>query len=116
MHRLSEIDGVENPDTVSVLQKGLAAVDYDIAFRVSDHVGTMALQKVGFQPKSRLAAARAAHHQYVFCFWHSPDSSGGCPSSAAPSGSESHCLQTPDLQTVRCLSAFPRERFVKYLF
>ena len=43
MHRLSEIDGVENPDTVSVLQKGLAAVDYDIAFRVSDHVGTMAL-------------------------------------------------------------------------
>ena len=66
MHRLSEIDGVENPDTVSVLQKGLAAVDYDIAFRVSDHVGTMALQKVGFQPKSRLAAARAAHHQYVF--------------------------------------------------
>lgn len=33
MHRLSEIDGVENPDTVSVLQKGLATVDYDIAFR-----------------------------------------------------------------------------------
>ena len=34
MHRLSEIDSIENPDTVSVLQKGLAAVDYDIAFRV----------------------------------------------------------------------------------
>ena len=33
MHRLSEIDGVKDPDTVSVLQKGLAAVDYDIAFR-----------------------------------------------------------------------------------
>jgi len=33
MHRLSEIDSIENPDTVSVLQKGLAAVDYDIAFR-----------------------------------------------------------------------------------
>lgn len=66
MHRLSEIDGVENPDAVSVLQKCLATVDYNIAFRVSDHVGTMALQKVGFKPKSRLAAARAAHHQYVF--------------------------------------------------
>ena len=34
MHRLSEIDSIENPDTISVLQKGLAAVDYDIAFRV----------------------------------------------------------------------------------
>ena len=33
MHRLSEIDSIENPDAVSVLQKGLAAVDYDIAFR-----------------------------------------------------------------------------------
>ena len=43
MHRLSEIDSIENPDAVSVLQKGLAAVDYDIAFRVSDHVGAMAL-------------------------------------------------------------------------
>ena len=32
MHRLSEIDSIENPDAVSVLQKGLAAVDYDIAF------------------------------------------------------------------------------------
>ena len=43
MHRLSEIDGVENPDTISVLQKGLSAVDYDITFRVSDHVGAVAL-------------------------------------------------------------------------
>ena len=66
MHRLSEIDGVENPDAISVLQKSLAAVDYDIAFRVSDHVGTVALQKVGFKPKPRLAAAGAAHHQHVF--------------------------------------------------
>ena len=33
MHRLSEIDGVKDPDAVSILQKGLAAVDYDIAFR-----------------------------------------------------------------------------------
>ena len=32
MHRLSEIDGVKDPDAVSILQKGLAAVDYDIAF------------------------------------------------------------------------------------
>ena len=43
MHRLSEIDSIENPDAVSVLQKGLAAVDYDITFRVSDHVGTVTL-------------------------------------------------------------------------
>lgn len=43
MHRLSEIDGIEDPDAISVLQKGLAAVDYDIAFRVSDHVGTVTL-------------------------------------------------------------------------
>ena len=34
MHRLSEIDSIKNPDAVSVLQKGFAAVDYDIAFRV----------------------------------------------------------------------------------
>ena len=33
MHRLSEIDGVKDPDAVSILQKGLAVVDYDIAFR-----------------------------------------------------------------------------------
>ena len=43
MHRLSEIDGVKNPNAVSILQKGLAAVDYDIAFRVSDHIGTVTL-------------------------------------------------------------------------
>ena len=43
MHRLSEIDGVKDPDAVSILQKGLAAVDYDIAFRVSDHIGTVTL-------------------------------------------------------------------------
>ena len=43
MHRLSEIDGVKDPDAVSILQKGLAAVDYDITFRVSDHIGTVTL-------------------------------------------------------------------------
>ena len=43
MHRLSEIDGVKDPDAVSILQKSLAAVDYDIAFRVSDHIGTVTL-------------------------------------------------------------------------
>ena len=32
---------IPQPDTISVLQKGLSAVDYDIAFRVSDHVGTV---------------------------------------------------------------------------
>ena len=65
MHRLSEIDGVENPDAVSVLQKGLAAVDYDIAFRVSDHIGTVHLEKVWLQPKASFTGTRTADNQNI---------------------------------------------------
>ena len=31
MHRLSEVDRIENPDAVTILQKRVAAIDHDIA-------------------------------------------------------------------------------------
>ena len=35
VHRLPKVDGVENLDVVAVLQKGVAALNHDAAFRVS---------------------------------------------------------------------------------
>ena len=34
MHRLLKVDGVENLDGVAMLQKGVAALNHDAAFRV----------------------------------------------------------------------------------
>lgn len=69
MHRLSEIDGVKDPNAVSILQKGLAAVDYDIAFGVSNHkraplrFGT--LHDVRLDEKACFAAAGTADDKHV---------------------------------------------------
>ena len=49
-----------------IRDRGLAAVDYDIAFRVSDHIGTVTLSKVGFEPKSGLTAAGTNDHKHIF--------------------------------------------------
>ena len=66
MHGLFEVDGVQNPDLVAVFQKCVPALDHDTTFRVSDHIGTVTLQEVRLQPKSRFARAGAADHQHVF--------------------------------------------------
>ena len=39
---------------------------YDVAFRIGDDIGAVALKQVRFQPKPGLSAAGAAHHQHVF--------------------------------------------------
>ena len=46
VHRLLKVDGVENLDGVAMLQKGVAALNHDAAFGVSDHIGTVHLEKV----------------------------------------------------------------------
>ena len=65
VHRLFEVDGVENLDTVLVPhQDGPALLD-DPPFRVSDDIRTMALQEIGLEPKPGLAAAGAADDQHI---------------------------------------------------
>lgn len=46
VHRLLKVDGVENLDGVAMLQKGVAALNHDAAFGVSDHIGAVHLEKV----------------------------------------------------------------------
>ena len=52
MHRLPKVDRVENLDVVAMLQKGVAALNHDAAFGVSDHIGAVHLEKVWLQPKA----------------------------------------------------------------
>ena len=66
VHRLFEVDGVQDFYLITVFQHGLPTFKHDRTFRVSDHIGTVTLQEVWFQPKSRFAGARAADHQHVF--------------------------------------------------
>lgn len=46
VHRLPKVDRVENLDVVAMLQKGIAALNHDAAFGVSDHIGAVHLEKV----------------------------------------------------------------------
>ena len=57
VHRLFEVDGVQDFQLVTVLQEGVPALDHDTAFRIGYDIGTMALQEVRFQPKSRFTRA-----------------------------------------------------------
>ena len=66
VHRLFEVDGVQNPDLVTVLQHCVATFKNDSSFRIGDDIGAVALKQIRFQPKPRLAAAGTAHHQHVF--------------------------------------------------
>ena len=43
VHRLFEVDGVQNPDLVAVFQHCVATFKQDRTFGVSDHIGTMTL-------------------------------------------------------------------------
>ena len=43
VHRLFEVDGVQNPDLVAVLQHRVATFKHDSSFRVSNHIGTVTL-------------------------------------------------------------------------
>jgi len=43
VHRLFEVDGVQNPDLVAVFQKCVPTLDHDTTFRVSNHIGTVTL-------------------------------------------------------------------------
>lgn len=60
VHRLLKVDGVENLDGVAMLQKGVAALNHDAAFGVSDHIGTVHLEKVWLQPKASFTGTRTA--------------------------------------------------------
>ena len=66
MHRLFEVDGVEDFDAVAFLQKGVAHLQNRGAFRVGENIGAVHLQEIGLDPKSRLAAAGAAYNQDIF--------------------------------------------------
>lgn len=66
MHRFLEVDGVEDFDAVAVFLEGHAAVEDDIALRISDNVGAMHLKQVWLEPIARLAGTRAADHQHIF--------------------------------------------------
>ena len=65
MHRLLKVDGVENLDGVAMLQKGVAALNHDAAFGVSDHIGAVHLEKVWLQPKASLTGTRTADNQNI---------------------------------------------------
>ena len=43
VHRLFEVDGVQDFQLVTVFQKCVPALDHDTTFRVSDHIGTVTL-------------------------------------------------------------------------
>lgn len=59
-------DGVQNFYLITIFQHGLPTFKHDCTFRIGYDIGTMALQEVRFQPKSRFARAGAADHQHVF--------------------------------------------------
>ena len=46
MHRLFEVDGVEDFDAVAFLQKGVADLQNRGAFRVGENIGTVHLQEI----------------------------------------------------------------------
>ena len=48
MHRLFEVDGVEDFDAVALLQKGVADFQNRGAFRVCENIGTVHLQQIRF--------------------------------------------------------------------
>ena len=66
VHRLFEVDGVQNFYLITIFQHGLPTFKHDCTFRIGYDIGTMALQEVRFQPKSRFTRAGAADHQHVF--------------------------------------------------
>lgn len=66
MHRLFEVDSVQDFYLVAILQHGLPTFENYRSFRVSDHIGAVALQEIRFQPKARLTAARATDYQHIF--------------------------------------------------
>ena len=66
VHTLLKIDGVENPDAVSLFQKSVAALNNDGTLRVCYDVGAVALQKIWLYPKSSLAGAGTAYDQHIF--------------------------------------------------
>ena len=43
VHRLFEVDGVQNPDLVAILQHCVATFKQDRTFGVSDYIGTVTL-------------------------------------------------------------------------
>ena len=65
VHRLLKVDGVENLYGVAMLQKGVAALNHDAAFGVSDHIGAVHLEKVWLQPKASLTGTRTADNQNI---------------------------------------------------
>lgn len=66
MHRLFEVDGIENLDVVVVLQKGIATLYDDTALRVCDYIGAVHLEQIGLQPKASLTGTGTTNNQNIF--------------------------------------------------
>ena len=66
VHTLGKVNGIQDFQLVAVLQKCVPALDHDTALGVSDHIGTVHLQKIRFKPKPGLTTAGAANDQHVF--------------------------------------------------
>ena len=71
MHRLFEVDGVEDFDAVAFLQKGVADLQNRGAFGIGQHIRTVHLEQVGGNPEAGLTAAGTAYNEDIFvpgCF------------------------------------------------
>lgn len=66
VHRLFEVDSIENLDVVVVLQKGIATFDDNTALWISDHIRTVHLEQIRFQPKTSLTGTRTTNNQNIF--------------------------------------------------
>ena len=52
VHRLFEVNGVQDFQPVTVLQKCVPALDHDTTFRIGDDIGAVALKQIRLQPKA----------------------------------------------------------------
>ena len=71
VHGFLEVDGVQNFQTVAVMQQHLSALGNDAALGIGDNKADgvllgRTLHQIGLQPKPRLTGAGTADNQHVF--------------------------------------------------
>ena len=52
VHTLGKVNGVQDFQLVTVLQKCVPALDHDTTFRIGDDIGAVALKQIRLQPKA----------------------------------------------------------------
>ncbi len=66
MHRLAEIDGIEDLDPVTGMHKGIAHLEQRCTLRICQYIRAVELKQVRFDPEPGLTGAGTAHDQNVF--------------------------------------------------